>query len=365
MTEQGAPSDGQTPPGPAQTPPSPVHFSARTRLRRSDALRIGVVIGSLVVLVATAAVTIGASPSTSAGPAGASPAATDEHKGPSLGGGPGSWFRGPGPFGGPGAFGGPGGFGGMIKGGGPGGRGFGRPITITKIDGSNVSLQTDDGWTRTIAVTATTQIRIGSQPGTLTDLKVGDVVGLNETKNADGTYAITLIVVSVPTVAGTVTDVTASGFTIKLRDGSSRTVTTSSATSFLLGAAKSSKADLSIGARVQVEGADGAGTSFAATVVHIVPDVRAGKVTATTSTTITIAGPGNSTVTIHVDASTTYRVQGATTAKQSDVTVGMYIMAQGISRADGSLDATSVFAGALRGPKTIPVRPDSSPSPTT
>ncbi len=353
MTDQWTPND-------EPAPPTPVQFRTRTRLRSGELLRIGIVIGSLVVLVASAAVTIGASPSTSADPSAAAPvtsSAPDGNKG-----------RGPG-FGG---FGGPGfgfsfGFGGgPAKIGGPisGGRadGIGRAITIAKIDGSNVSLKTDDGWTRTIAVTDTTKIMIGSQAGKLADLKVGDNISLRQTKNADGSYSVTLIVVRVPTIAGTVTDVTTSGFTVKLRDGSSKTVTTSSATSFLVGAAKSSKSDLSVGARVQVEGTDG--TSFAASVVHIVPDSRAGKVTAVTSSSITIDVRGGKSATIHVDASTTYRVQGATTGKLSDVTVGMYISAQGLARADGSLDATTVLAGSLRGPKALPVKPDPSTAPS-
>jgi hypothetical protein len=354
MTDQWTPSD-------EPTPPTPATFSARMRLRRGEILRIGVVIGSLVVLVASAAVTMGASPSTSADPAGgapsSSPGASDDHA-KQDNGLPGFRFGGPAGPGGLGAFGGI--FGGPSVGGKLGGNsaGIGRSITIAKIDGSNVSLKTDDGWTRTIAVTDTTEIRIGSQVGKLSDLNVGDEVSLREKKNADGTYTITLIVVRVPTIAGTVTDVSSSGFTVKLRDGSSKTVTVSGSTSFLVGTAKSSKADLSVGARVQVEGTDG--TPFAATVVHIVPDVRIGKVTATTSTTITIEVRGGKTTTIHVDAATTYKILRTTTAKLSDVTVGMYVSAQGLSRADGSLDATSVTAGTLRGPK-LPVKPDASP----
>jgi preprotein translocase subunit YajC len=171
-----------------------------------------------------------------------------------------------------------------------------------------------------------------------------------------------MISVRVPTVAGTVTAVTSTGFTVKLRDGSSKTVTTSGSTSFLLGDAKSSKSDVSVGARVSVEGTDG--TSFAADVVHIVPDLRIGKVTAVTSSSITIQGRNNTTITIHVDASTTYRVKGAAAGKLSDVTVGMYVSAQGLSRADGSLDATSVLAGALRAPKVLPVKPNASTPPS-
>ena len=55
---------------------------------------------------------------------------------------------------GPRGFGGPG-FGG--PGFGRGGFGFGG-ITITAIDGSNLSLKTEDGWTRTIAVTSDTAV---------------------------------------------------------------------------------------------------------------------------------------------------------------------------------------------------------------
>jgi hypothetical protein len=347
MTDQWTPSDEPMPPTPSQS-------RMRMRPRQGEILRIGVVVGAMVVLVASAAVTIGASPSPTADPSASAPAASAApggDKGRPGPGGPGFFFGGKG---GPSILGGP------IIGGRVGQ--IGRSITITKIDGASVSLKTDDGWTRTITLTDTAQIRIGSQAGKLADLKVGDTVSLNEKKEADGTYTITLIVVRVPTIAGTVTDVTSSGFTVKQRDGSSKTVTTSGSTSFLLGDAKSSKSDVSVGARVQVEGTDG--SSFAASVVHIVPDFRVGKVTAVTGSSITIQGRGTTTITIHVDGSTTYRVKGAAAGKLSDVTVGMYVSAQGLSRADGSLDATTVLAGSLRGPKVLPVKPDPSTAPS-
>ena len=351
MTDQWTPSD-------EATPTSPASFTSRTRLRPGEILRIGVVIGSLVVLVASGAVAFGASPDPSATSAGATPSASSapaaNDKGPSMIG-PGGIFGGRGMPGMGGGFGDKG-FGGRQP-------AFGRTITISGIDGSKVSLKTDDGWTRTIVVADTTTVRLGSQTGALGDLKVGDVVTFNETKGSDGTYTITTIVVRVPTIAGTVTDVSAGGFTVKQRDGSSKTVTTSSSTSFLIGQAKGARSDLSVGAQVQVEGTDG--SAFAARVVRIVPDVRFGTVTATTSTTITIDLRGGKTSTIHVDGSTTYRVQGSTTAKLSDITVGMVISAQGLARADGSLDATTVAAGNLHDRKSIPVTPGASPVPAS
>lgn len=352
MTEPWTPSE-------EPTPTTPAEFHGRTRLRGGEILRIGIVIGSLVVLVASAAVTIGASPQPTATPATDAPGSSPA----TMQGAPGRDGRGPGWF-----FGGSGGFGGMFGGPGNGpsvggrfGGGIGRSITIDKIVGSDVSLKTDDGWTRTITVGDSTQIRIGSQKGTLADLKVGDAVALNETKNSDGTYTVTLIVVRVPTIAGTVTDVSATGFSIKLRDGTTTKVSFSGSTDFFLGIAAGAKTDLSVGARVAVEGTAGSDSTFAASVVRIAPDVRSGKVTATSSSSITIQVRDGSTVTIHVAASTTFRVLGATTAKLADVTVGMEVMAQGTTRADGSLDAVSVFAGTLRTPKAFPVRPDVSP----
>jgi hypothetical protein len=352
MTDQWTPSDEPTP------SPPPVAAITRTRFHSGEILRIGIVIGCLVVLVASAAVTIGASPSPVSDPS-ASPAASAAPVAPGGGkglfgpGGLGQWFG----FGGKG---GPWTAGGPIIGERVGR--LGGAITITKIDGTNVSLKTDDGWTRTISVADTTQIRVGSQAGKLADLKVGDTISLAQKKNADGTFTVTMIFVRVPTVGGIVTAVTSTGFTVKQRDGSSKTVTTSSSTSFLIGAAKSSQSDVSIGTRVLVEGTEG--TSFDADVVHIVPDLRIGKVTAVTSSSITIQGRDNTTITIHVDASTTYRGKGGAAGKLSDVTVGMYLSAQGISRADGSLDATTVVTGTLRGPKLLPVRPDASSPPS-
>jgi hypothetical protein len=74
----------------------------------------------------------------------------------------------------------------------------------------------------------------------------------------------------------------------------------------------------------------------------ILPKVG-GQVTGTTASTITVKGPDGSSVTINVDSSTTYKVNGATGAL-ADIKSGMMLMAEGTKRADGSLDATAVVA---------------------
>ena len=54
-------------------------------------------------------------------------------------------------------------------------------------------------------------------------------------------------------------------------------------------------------------------------------------------------------MTVHVDGSTKFRVQGVTgTASLSDVTVGMGLIANGEKNADGSLNADQVLAGSAK-----------------
>ena len=78
-----------------------------------------------------------------------------------------------------------------------GGQGF-REITITAISGSNVTLSTDDGWTRTIAVTDAVDLTKGGQDIAVSDLKVGDQVRFRQTRNDDGTYTVNALAVVVP-----------------------------------------------------------------------------------------------------------------------------------------------------------------------
>ncbi len=78
-------------------------------------------------------------------------------------------------------------------GGGIAGRGIFASITITAIDGSSLSLKTDDGWTRTITVGSSTEITKGGETVALGDLAVGDEVCFTQERATDGTYSITAI----------------------------------------------------------------------------------------------------------------------------------------------------------------------------
>ena len=119
--------------------------------------RGGIVLGAAVLFVVGAVAAMGASPSPAPSTTGASPS-------PAASGAPDTDKSGDHGLRGFGGF----GFG-------RGGFGFGG-ITITAISGSNLSLETEDGWTRTIAVTSDTTITRAGTTIAFDDLKVGDQI---------------------------------------------------------------------------------------------------------------------------------------------------------------------------------------------
>jgi len=292
---------------------------------------------------------------------GTSPAASTAPR--TVEGGPGR-LHGPGAFRGPGLFGGPG----FADGRGFKGPGFG-PITITAIDGSNLSLKTDDGWTRTITVGSTTSLLKAGQKISLGDLSVGDTIRFRETRASDGSYSIDEIDVVLPQVAGTVTAVTGDGFTLNSRDGTSWAIAVNGSTSYRLGSkGTGAKSDVKVGSEVFVEGTRGTGNSLTAAAVHILLPHIAGQVTARTGSTLTIRQFDGTMAKVRVSSGTTFRVQGVSDPNVSDITVGMTIVVEGTRNADGSVDASTVLAGRGFGrfnAGLFPPLPGASPAPTT
>lgn len=239
-------------------------------------------------------------------------------------------------------------------------------ISITAIDGSDVSLATDDGWTRTIVITSDTELSKGGQSIAAKDLKVGDVVFLKQTRNDDGSFTVVAVVVSTPVTAGEVTAVAGSSITIKKRDGSSQVITVNGSTVYSLGGADASKSDVTVGAKIGAAGTE-SGSTFTALSVKIEPAHVDGLVTAKTADSITVTVRDGSSVVIHVSDKTVYKSKGPAAGSLADIAVGDRVQAQGKQRPNGSLDATSVQAkgprGGWKGPK--PDRqPDTDDAPT-
>lgn len=220
-------------------------------------------------------------------------------------------------------------------------------ITITAIDDSRISLTTEDGWTRTIVVAPDTTITKAGLTIKPTDLAVGDSIAFHQKRNADGTYTITVISVRIPTAGGEVTAVTASSVTVKSRDGTSRTIKVNGATTYQVGKVAGTKADVTVGSRIEAEGSL-SGDTFTATRIRVEPARVGGEVTAKTSSTITVKGRDGKTQTIHVSSATTYKVRGKDVATLADIAVGDLLLATGTTRSDGSLDASQVLAGTFK-----------------
>jgi hypothetical protein len=243
------------------TPPGGVAFAGPVQPaeRRSIATRIGILAGSAVLLLVGVVAVVGASPAPATG-AGASPApdptAVPGASAPAGGRVP----RGP-----LSAFGLP--FGGGPGLGGLGGFGLGG-ITITGVDRSNVSLKTDDGWTRTIAVTADTKITKGGATIKVGDLAVGDHVRIAQTRASDGTYTVNAIIVVLPSLAGQVSAIDGNTMTLTQPGGTTATIHVDSSTTYQVNGAPGALADIKVGSFIVAEGTQRADDSLDAAVVR-------------------------------------------------------------------------------------------------
>jgi Domain of unknown function (DUF5666) len=208
---------------------------------RGPRWRLAALTGATLVLLGSAAITMAASPEPSTSP---DPDVTVQPNRDGSG-----LFRGMKGLGGLGLA---DGFAGMA--GRHGGFGVGN-ITITAIDGSSVSLETVDGWTRTIEVSSTTEITKDGDAITLADLEVGDRIRFRQTVDDDGNYTVTAIAVVVPSVVGQVTAVDGDSITLSQPDGSAVTVHVNGSTEFTV-AGETGKAvsDIEVGMIVAASG---------------------------------------------------------------------------------------------------------------
>jgi hypothetical protein len=217
---------------------------------RSSARRAGIVAGSALLFLVGAVAMMGASPAPATGADPAASAQPDPSAAPAASGAPGKTRpdgRRFGPFG-RGGFGpGPGGFGGF------GAIGF-RDIAITAINGSDLSLKTDDGWTRTITVASTTTITKGGATIKVGDLAVGDQIHFAETKAADGSYSITAIVVVLPTIVGQVKAIDGDTLTVTQPGGATATIHVDGSTTYRVNGQAGSLSDLKVGSFIGAEG---------------------------------------------------------------------------------------------------------------
>jgi hypothetical protein len=146
------------------------------------------------------------------------------------------------------------GFGDFVRGFGGFGRFGFRDITITAINGSDVSLKTDDGWTRTISVTSATTITKGGATITVGDLAVGDQIAFAQDRADDGTYTVTAIKVVLPTTVGEVTAIDGNTITVTQPGGTTATIHVDGDTTFRVNGAAGALTDIKVGSFIAAEG---------------------------------------------------------------------------------------------------------------
>jgi hypothetical protein len=158
------------------------------------------------------------------------------------------------------------GFGGGPGFGGRGGFMFGG-ITVTGISGSDISLETEDGWTRTITVDDETEYSKSGDEISLADLAVGDRVAFRQTLGDDGMWTIDAIAVILPHVGGEVTAIDGTTITVEGRDGEASTITVNGDTMYQVNGDDASLAEVEVGMFLVAEGTENADGSLTATEV--------------------------------------------------------------------------------------------------
>jgi hypothetical protein len=212
---------------------------------RSVATRAGVVLGSAALVVIGAVAAMGASP---AAPA-SSGSANLTVSAPDVAGDAVPFDHG-------------------FRGGMPGLGGF-RDITISAIDGSSLSLKTDDGWTRTISVGSATSITKGGATITAGDLAVGDQIRFAQDQATDGSYTVTAIQVVLPAIGGEVTAISGDTITVTGRDGTTGTIHVDGDTTYEVGGTTGKAlSDITVGSFVMAEGTLRSDGSLDADAVH-------------------------------------------------------------------------------------------------
>ncbi len=222
---------------------SPEALAVRASVRSSRRTALLAAVGAGLLVVGAAGFALAASPSPAVSGANGAPSAT---LAPGPSGSPDAAGRGRGLLGGRWGI-GPA-VGGLLP-----GRPFGA-IHITAIDGSKLSLATDDGWQRTIDASGATITRAGESIG-VGDLQVGDEIRFSQTHAADGSWTVNRVEVVLPTIAGEVTAVGSDTITVKRFDGTTATVHVSGDTTYVArGKSNAGLSDVTVGSYVIAQG---------------------------------------------------------------------------------------------------------------
>jgi hypothetical protein len=149
----------------------------------------------------------------------------------------------------------------------------------------------------------------------------------------------------------TITAIDGSKLSLATVDGWTRTITLTPTTTISRGGAAATASALHVGDTIRFRQQREADGSFTITAVDVVLPQVVGTITKVDGTTLTLTARDGATVTVHLGGSTRIQVGGIANATAKDLAAGQVVIVVGEKRSDGSIDATAVASGRLRGPK--------------
>jgi hypothetical protein len=104
---------------------------------------------------------------------------------------------------------------------------------VTNVSGTTLTLTTFDGATHTVTASASTRYQKAGQSATLADISSGTAIVVEGTTNSDGSLSAVRVTIQEPRVAGQVTAVNGSSYTVTGAFGQSYTVAPTSSTTYV------------------------------------------------------------------------------------------------------------------------------------
>jgi Domain of unknown function (DUF5666) len=157
--------------------------------------------------------------------------------------------------------------------------------TVTNISGSTITITSLDGTKKSVNVDSSTKYTREGQSASLSDIKVGDEIFVKGTVNSDGSIKAGTVAIQLPRVAGKVTKIDGSTYTIAslrgpFNDGQTAvtTVVVGNATKFSkFDNSAATSADVKVNSTIIAEGTLSAdGKTLQADIVNILPDTANG-----------------------------------------------------------------------------------------
>lgn len=215
--------------------------------------------------------------------------------------------------------------------------GFDGELTVTSVTNNTIAATGRGGQTITVQVSATTAYTEAGASASLSDIAVGSRIAVRSTAATTGgtTIDATGVTIVLPQVAGVVTQAGNATLTLTGFDGSTRTVTVTSATRYQKAGQSAALADIVTGTAIVVEGTTASDGSLSAVRVTIQVPRIGGQVTATSGSSYTVASRDGTSDTITTSSSTTYVNADGSAASSAMVKVGVSIIAEGALSSDG------------------------------